>query len=115
MAVFICIILVGSMRNFFNSHFSRLSFIVSTFITIATMSLSVFICSKASSKFQKVSNQFIYLFIAYDSIVAMINCLVFCLAISFFLEEIIKKRMTIESERAKTSDTKRKHIKKSMI
>lgn len=115
MAVFITIILVGSLRNFFNSHFSRISFVVSTLITIAIMSLSVFISSKASSKFEKVSDQFENLFRAYDSIIAITNCVVFCLAISFFLEQIIKKRMFVESERAKTSETKRKQKKRDMI
>ena len=93
MSIFIILILVGSIRNIFSEKAEKLFFVVTTFITYSVITLLVFIISVFSSDFQKVSSQFANLFSTYDSITMIINVTIFCLTLSLFLENIVKKEL----------------------
>jgi membrane-associated HD superfamily phosphohydrolase len=93
MAVFITLIVVGCLRNVLNDRFSRMRFIVTTCITLISMTLCVVICAAVNQKFRNVAIQICYLFKTYDSITSILNCIIFCLAISLFTEEVVKKKI----------------------
>jgi hypothetical protein len=84
MAVFITLIAVGCFRNALNDRFTRMRFVITTAITIVAMTLCVVVCAAINRKFQKVAIQTFYLFQTYDSIVSIVNCIIFCLAVSLF-------------------------------
>lgn len=88
LSVFLAMILVGCFRNVLNKSYTKLTYGLTCFITLLTMSLCVYLASLSSSKLKRVYNQFYYIVTTYDSIISIINCVIFCLCISLFLEQI---------------------------
>jgi hypothetical protein len=88
LSVFMAMILVGCFRNVLNKSYTKLTYGLTCFITLLTMSLCVYLASLSSSKLKRVYNQFYYIVTTYDSIISIINCVIFCLCISLFLEQI---------------------------
>jgi hypothetical protein len=91
MAVFLLLILISNCRMFFQANISKLRFFLFTIITIIISGISLFIASVIYPNFERISGQILILVSNYDSCTMMINTLFFCLAISFFMEEVIKK------------------------
>ncbi len=88
LSVFMAMILVGCFRNVLNKSYTKLTYGLTCFITLLTMSLCVYLESLSSSKLKRVYNQFYYIVTTYDSMISIINCVIFCLCISLFLEQI---------------------------
>lgn len=81
-------ILVGCFRNVFNKSYSKLTYSLTCLITIVMMGLCVYLTSLSSSKFYRVYSQFYYIITTYDAITAIINCVIFCISLSLFLEQV---------------------------
>ena len=88
LSVFTAMILVGCFRNVLNKSYTKLTYGLTCFITLLTMSLCVYLASLSSSKLKRVYSQFYYIATTYDSMISVINCVIFCLCISLFLEQI---------------------------
>ena len=91
MTVFLLLVLVSNCRMFFQENMSKLRFILFTIITIIICGLSLFMASLIHEGFKHISKQLFILVSNYDSCTMIINTLFFCVAISFFMEEVIKK------------------------
>ena len=91
MAVFILLIAVSNCRYIFQNAITKLRFLFLSFKTLFVFALSLFIASMINKKFAYISQQVLTLFSTYDSCTMLINTLFFCVAVTFFLEEVIKK------------------------
>lgn len=98
LATFIVLISVGSFKKVFTSSMRGKWITFPIIINYVIMSLCVFAASMIYPEFNRVGQQFIYLFSCYDSIITMINTTIFCLAISFFIEQLQKKKLRERQE-----------------
>lgn len=100
LSIFITLILVGAFRNLFNHSFTNLAYTVTCLLTLTVMGLCVYLTSFANTQFSRVSSQFYYLMSNYDSATSILNCVIFCLAISLFLEKSIKIKILCQHKKS---------------
>lgn len=91
MAVFILLVAVSNCRYLFQNAITKLRFLFLSCKTIFVFALSVFIASMINNKFAYASQHALTLLSTYDSCTMLINTLFFCVAITFFIEEVIKR------------------------
>jgi hypothetical protein len=108
MAVFILLVAVSNFRYIFQNAITKLRFLFLSFKTLFVFGLSLFIASMINKKFAYISEQVLTLFLTYDSCIMLINTLFFCIAVTFFLEEVIKKYVIkdLRQEYEETCDNK---------
>lgn len=109
------LVLVSSLRNFLNQAFTKATYIITSLISIGVMSLCVFLASLSSTKFYRVYSQFYYILTTYDSAIAVLNCTIFCLMTSLFLEEIVKKNLLYDARKSEQTKEKLAEDKKKVM
>lgn len=85
MSVFMLLVAVSTSRYIFQSYITKLRFLFLTLKSVCVFALSLLVTSLVSSDFSRVSTQIFTLFSTYDSCTMLINTLLFCMAISFFI------------------------------
>lgn len=86
MAVFLLFVAVGNCRLIFQNSITKLRFLFLSCKTVIVFSLTLLVSSYIDENFSRVSLQIFAILSTYDSCTAIINSLLFCVAVSFFLE-----------------------------
>jgi hypothetical protein len=86
MSVFMLLVAVSTSRYIFQESITKLRFLFLTCKSILVFALSLFVASMIEKSFVKISMQVFNLLSTYDSCTMLINTLLFCVAITFFIE-----------------------------
>jgi hypothetical protein len=109
MSVFFLILLVNQLRYLFRPSINKLNFLAINVISLSAMTLGLIIYALPSQKNAGIVAPILTVMSNYDSCTMIVNTCLFCLAISYFIEEIIKNYIfptNLKEEYAHESDNK---------